>query len=394
MGTFFDHSKNEGWNIHISKILQYLKKNNHDVELITVPVKKSQFHRSNKRRLYDFFFRAISLIPAWTVKGSILSLEVFRQCAKERRFDILHERYVLYSIGGVLASRRSGIPLVLEVNAPLIEELALFNVKLRFLDKKCAAYYTKLCFGHATAIIAVSNMIRDYLINRWDVDPEKIYVIPNAADTDFSVKRIDGDNTRSKYSIAPTDPVVVFIGSMKKWHGIDILIDAFIHVLGEVPDAKLLLVGEGEMRDEIEKKINDSNIKRSVVLTGNVTHDAIPEILSISDVAVAPYPRMDNFYFSPIKIFEYMISGKAIVASGIGQIPELVQNNINGILVEPENIGQLSKAIVRLLKDDDLRLFLGKNAQREAFNKYTWEQYSRRLIEIYYGSFNHRVNSA
>lgn len=396
-----DLSKNEGCNIHIIKILDGLREHGDTVELITYDddiknikyqyeqksVKKTNWLKKTTKMCLKFI-KPISnhLSIIFTLNTIINNIIIYRKCMSNKiDFDILHERYGLYSIAGVLASKKLKIPLVLEVNAPLIEEQKLHNVNLGLVKRWLAKHTSKICFKWSSSIFVVSNELKRHLITKWNIDSKKIYVLPNAADVESFRRKFDKDYLKTKYKVcSEKSSVVIFIGSMKVWHGVDLLVDSFKIVLKEVPNAILMLVGDGDIKDDIEGKIKEYNIGKSVIMTGNIPHESIKEVLSIADVAVTPYPNLKTgFYFSPIKLFEYMAAGKAIVASDLGQISEVIKNNQTGILVEPENINQLSDAIIKLLKDDCLRSTIGMNAQNEAIIKYSWERYIQELIKIY-----------
>jgi glycosyltransferase involved in cell wall biosynthesis len=179
-------------------------------------------------------------------------------------------------------------------------------------------------------------------------------------------------------------PVVCFVGSFQLWHGIERLVESFAWVLKEVPQAWLLLVGDGPARPVVEDTINRLDLSSRVIITGLVPQAKIPEILAAVDVAVIPYPRLPkDMWFSPLKLYEYMAAGKAIVASASGQIVEVIQDGINGLLVKPGDVVEIAQAITRLLKNPAELDCLGKNARRQAVDRHSWNGYIRRLETIY-----------
>jgi glycosyltransferase involved in cell wall biosynthesis len=125
-------------------------------------------------------------------------------------------------------------------------------------------------------------------------------------------------------------------------------------------------------------------LEKTVSITGYVAHDAIPEWLAAADVVVAPYPPLpEELWFSPLKLFEYMAAGKAIVASAAGQIAEVIQHGHNGLLVRPGDVAQLAEAILDLLNDPGERQRLGHNARRQAVEQHSCAAYIRRLESLY-----------
>ena len=106
--------------------------------------------------------------------------------------------------------------------------------------------------------------------------------------------------------------------------------------------------------------------------TGAVAPDAIPGLLASMDIAVAPYPPLAHFYSSPLKVYEYMAAGLPIVASRIGQVGEIIQDGVTGLLVAPGDSAAFTKALIRLQNDPELRQQLGANA-RESVSEHTWD---------------------
>jgi glycosyltransferase involved in cell wall biosynthesis len=173
--------------------------------------------------------------------------------------------------------------------------------------------------------------------------------------------------------------VVGFVGSFKAWHGVDFLLEAFKWLRGEDPSYHLLLVGDGPMRAKLEEETRRLGLQEAVTLIGSVPHEEIPRYLALMDVAVAPYPTLHDFYFSPLKLYEYMAGGRAVVASRIGQVAEVITDGFTGLLYEPGNEEALLDCIRRLRADEGLRRELGNNA-RMACSKNTWRRNAERVV--------------
>jgi glycosyltransferase involved in cell wall biosynthesis len=163
-------------------------------------------------------------------------------------------------------------------------------------------------------------------------------------------------------------------------------VESFPRILQEFPNCKLLLVGDGPDRINIERKIEELGISPNVIITGLVPQIQVPKILSTVDVAVIPYPELPKeLWFSPLKLYEYMAAGKAIVASRSGQIADVIQDEYNGVLVKPGDVIGLADNIIKLLNNPDQRDWLGNNARQQAVERHSWEGYIRKLIELYQG---------
>jgi glycosyltransferase involved in cell wall biosynthesis len=210
------------------------------------------------------------------------------------------------------------------------------------------------------------------------VAPEKVRILPNAVDTSlFRAGLVDG-LLRSQLNLDRRF-VVGFVGSFKVWHGVDFLFKAFARLRAEDAAYHLLLVGDGPMRAALEEETRRLGLQEAVTLVGSVPHEEVPRYLALMDVAVAPYPALEDFYFSPLKLYEYMAGSRAVVASRIGQVAEVVADGLTGLLYEPDDREALIGCIRRLRADLNLRRELGQNA-RMACSKNTWRQNAERVV--------------
>jgi glycosyltransferase involved in cell wall biosynthesis len=298
-------------------------------------------------------------------------------------FDVCHEYGGLFSIGAALACRRRGIPYVLTAEADPFLENEIKGTPLRGLRALEAARRARAAYQLADRIITVSQAAKQRLVDAWNVAPEKIDVLPNGVDADLFHPAHDGEAIRQQWGL-DGEPVVSFIGSFQAWHGLDNLVASFAQVVEEVPGCRLLLVGDGPGRPALEQKIREAGLGAAVTMTGLVPQTQVPAILAATDIAVLPYPQLPSeLWFSPLKLYEYMAAGKAIVASRAGQIAEILEDGTNGILVPPGDVAALGDAISRLIREPAERARLGQNARQQAAEQHSWKQYAARLVEIY-----------
>jgi glycosyltransferase involved in cell wall biosynthesis len=176
-----------------------------------------------------------------------------------------------------------------------------------------------------------------------------------------------------------------FVGTFGPWHGALVLAEA-IALLPGAARITFLLVGSGAERAEAERIVKTGGFERRVIFTGAVAHERVPALLDACDVLVSPHvPLADGseFFGSPTKLFEYMAMGKAIVASRLGQIEDVLADGETALLVEPGDARALSEAIVRLSESAELRQRLGAAARREAVERHTWEHNAERVLRAY-----------
>ena len=182
-----------------------------------------------------------------------------------------------------------------------------------------------------------------------------------------------------------------FAGCLKRWHGVDALLRAFTSVYralrrrektGSVGLA-LLIIGDGPQRAQLEQLSRELGVSDAVTFTGAVPHLEMPEYLAAVDVAVAPYLASDGFYFSPLKVMEYMAMGRAVVAPMLGQIPSLLQDATGacGLLYPPDDQPELAHALLRLVGDGELRRQLGARAAAQARLRSSWQNIARQIVE-------------
>ena len=132
------------------------------------------------------------------------------------------------------------------------------------------------------------------------------------------------------------------------------------------------MVGAGELSTDLQDHCRRQGLSRRVYFTGHVASEEVPGLMAAADILIAPYEAQEFFYLSPIKIFEYMAVGRAVVAAGVGQIREIIQDETNGLLYEPASAGALGERLLRLVDDPDFRRRLGEAARRTVESRYTW----------------------
>jgi glycosyltransferase involved in cell wall biosynthesis len=300
-------------------------------------------------------------------------------------FDLIHERFNLLALGGAWASKKLGIPFVLEVNADLLEQRKFKGLPERGLRRLFALWATRMCFNAAAKIICISEGLKDHLSRKWNVEESKLTVLPCAADVDAFGRDHNPEIVRRGLGLT-TEPVVMWVGGYYPWHDLDLLFRSFILVLQRHPNAKLILVGDGPIRQSIAQKVQNNGLQQSVIMTGAIAHADVPEMLSIADITVvpsAPVPANRGGTGTPLKLFEYMAAAKPIVATALNEAAEVIQDGRNGLLVEAGDVNKFAEAILTLLNDPVERVRLGQNARQQAVEQYSWEEYTRRLEEIY-----------
>lgn len=297
--------------------------------------------------------------------------------------DICHEYGGAFGIGAALACWRLRIPRLVTVEADFLLEKAVSGSPLRGFHGWVAGQGARLSYRLAQGIITVSEAAKAQLAERWNLDPGKIVVMPNGVDVDLFRPDRDPAAVRAELGLGD-DPVICFVGAFQVWHGLDKLLQGFARVLAARPRARLVLVGDGRARPMVERLAVEAGVSRSVVITGLVEQNRVPAFLAAADVAVLPYPKLGReLWFSPLKLYEYMAAGKAIVASRSGQNADVIRHGETGLLVEPGDVADLAEKIIHLLDRPQERRRLGENARTQAVARHSWGGYIQRLEAVY-----------
>lgn len=368
----------KGASVHIQEMVRAFIKLNHEVKIVCAKVGSN--HSRNSA------LDVVAVAPTGetpknredkereAIKTGDAIADYLRELYQQWPFDIIYERYSLWSSAGCRIGTELNIPTILEVNAPLVEE----QLTYRQLELQTEArMIEKAVYRSATAIASVSKQMTRYLVEH-GAPAERVFTVGNAVNTDVFTPRvraavIDG--------IEDHHFVVGFSGSLKMWHGIDILLLAFQQFHRESPDTRLLIVGDGPKRGWAEGFVAGAGLSDAVIFSGWMPHVLLPGYIARMDIATAPYPASDTHYFSPLKLYEYLAVGRPIVASRIGQTADLLADNKKALLIEPGSVEALTKALIELQRDPALASCLAKAAAKEGA-KHDWSNNARRVIEI------------
>lgn len=342
----------KGASVHVQEVVRALRRAGHTVRVYAA--------RRGEQVPPDLADLEVQEAPVPSASGALreqLQLDSASRAARQviqDGADLVYERYSLFSTALAQAAQ-AGIRGVLEVNAPLVEEQRSHRV---LVDEAGAWQCLRAQAKAASLTACVSEPVR-----RWvsQAAPEsRAIVVPNGVDPG-RIKPSAED---------PQAVTVVFVGTLKPWHGVDDLLRAAS--LAQAP-WRLRVIGDGPEMGSLRQQAKDLGLQ--VEFTGAVAPDQVPQHLAGAAIAVAPYPDLGSAqaqYFSPLKVLEYMAAGLAVVGSRVGQVPQLLDGL--GALVEPSDPVGLAKAIDELATDPARRARMGQAARRAAVQRHSWDQ--------------------
>lgn len=309
---------------------------------------------------------------------------------RKEKPDLLISRLDMYSFSSIIAAKYLGIPVIIEADAPMVYEARTFHSKFKGIPG-LAEFVERKNFDLSDAAFCVSNDARNHFINERNAT-DQLKMISNGVDTERFTPEID---VELKRSLGFTDEIVVgFAGSFHYWHGVDNLAKVIQLTLNENPNIRFLLMGQGgPMQKMLQEALAVDEYKNKVTFTGRIDHDKISPYLAILDIVLAPYPQLDFFYYSPVKVYEYMACGRPVIASRLGQISELITDGETGFLTTPGAINEIVDLVLNLSNDKNKRLEVGAEARKYIEQNHTWERKARELESLCYKVLHKKTSS-
>lgn len=289
---------------------------------------------------------------------------------KKTHPDIIFCRSHLY----LKACINSGLPVIFESHD------AGLHLRLKWLDNHWKNYIVKAARSrHPFYLVSISQALNQFWISK-GVPAHKTLVLHDGFDAEMFKNQIEKQQACKMLHIVPTKTIATYTGSLYPNREIENILSLAEHF----PLATFLIVGGPENQKLIyEQQARNKNIN-NVIFTGRVPHKSIPLYLFASDILLGLWSskvRTIN-YCSPLKVFEYMATGRNILAHGFPTIKEVLRHNENAIICEPENFNDLKNKFNTLICNED-SIEIGLNARKEAFQKYTWSLRAKEILNFH-----------
>lgn len=366
----------DGQYVHIEEMIRALRQLGHEVIVVAPPSAETEDFGSDagmvawlKRSLPQFVYEIMELA---------YSLVAYRRLAKavrEHQPDCLYERYNLFLPAGIWLKRKYKLPMLLEVNAPIFEERIRYDgLALKGLARWSQAYAWKA----ADYVLPVTGVLGD-IVASYGVPRERIVVIPNGINaSQFS----SAPETQAAKAALGLDGNIVlgFTGFVRDWHGLDKVISM---IATDPPESgrHLLVVGDGPARPALEAQADALDIRHRVSFTGVIARDEVARYVAAFDIALQPAVVE---YASPLKLFEYLALGKAIIGPAQPNLMEILTDGQNAVLFDPKAADGMAGAISKLTTDAALRQRVGENARKTIGDKQlTWRENAVRAVELF-----------
>ncbi len=304
---------------------------------------------------------------------NIYGMHNLQKAIKEYQPALIYERYCLNLTAGVLAASKYQIPFVLEVNSPLVDEMSKESGLIgRSVSQRCE----RLVLNKATRVVVVTDVLRRHYEDQ-GFDTSKFQVIHNGIDPALFHPDVDARPVRQRYGLHDRC-VIGFVGWARQWHRLDLLVDAY----AKLPDRErfaVLICGDGPAIAGLREQAKDLGVADAVHFSGGLDHHEIPAHIAAMDIAVLPSIPV---YASPMKLFEYMAMGKAVLVPDQPNLHEVIIEGQNGMFIPKNDPNGFAHAVTELAVNSTLQQKISQGAiETIQTGKYFWTENARRVLQ-------------
>ncbi len=324
-------------------------------------------HSEGRSTLGSLWYEGLSL------GYNLYGMKNLRSAIKQLQPALIYERYCLNLTAGAITARKYNVPFVVEVNSPLVDEMSKESGLIgRNVAQKCE----RLVLRNATRVVVVTDVLRKYYADQ-GIDTSKFQVIQNGIDPELFHAEVDPNPVRQRYNLG-NRCVIGFVGWARQWHRLDLLVEAFAR-LPERERFAVLICGDGPAIQILREKAKELGVADAVHFSGAVDHHEIPAHIAAMDIAVLPAIPV---YASPMKLFEYMAMGKAVLVPDQPNLREVIEDGVNGIFIPKDDPNGFATAVTTLAMNPDLRQKISFGAlETIQKGKYFWTENAQRVLQ-------------
>ncbi len=309
--------------------------------------------------------------------GLIASLFTLIRAIVQERPDIIHAHWVLPNgLPALIASKLFGIPLVISMHG---SDVSMAERNRMF------GWIARLIFRSAAAATACSGDLHRRALALGAL-PTKTIVLPYGVTVEaFSPEYADRKWVFAHFGMPEAAPLLVAVGRFVHKKGFDILIRSLVAIRHEYPTARLILAGYGDLRTEYQQQADILGVADALIMPGQLDRTDVARLIASADIYCVPsvLDASGNVDGLPNTLLEGMSAGRAVVASAIAGIPDVLTDHIDALLVPPTDSDALSSACLDLLRDNDLRVRLGVAARQRVLAGLTWPAMTQTLVDLY-----------
>lgn len=371
----------DGQAVHIEEMIEALRQEGHEVRVVAPGDSTGAAAQGGSGLMgsdMGWVHRLKAMLPKamyelMELAYSYVAYRKLHAVANEFRPDVIYERYNLFLLAGLMLKKRMGIPLLLEVNAPLVLERSRHSGGLAL--QRLARWSEGVAWRGADAVLPVTEVLADH-VRAYGVPAERIEVIPNGINLAHFAQAPEPPEARRRLGLEGR-LVLGFTGFVRDWHGVDRVI-RWMAAPGAPDQVHLLVVGDGPVRGELESLGRALHIGHRVTFTGVIDRHRVPEHVAAFDVALQPAVTA---YASPLKLMEYLVLGKAIVAPSEPNLLEVLTPGENALLFDAQQSDGLERALTCVSSDAALRDRLAQGARQTIHRlELTWAGNARRVV--------------
>lgn len=314
-------------------------------------------------------FEIINGINVHRVKRVSQLPAAIRHLCRAHQIDLIHAHNPRFAGLAHLAFIQK--PLIVEIHAPT----ELNRIK---------SWISGWIYRHADHIVVLSQGMKRFIMREYHLPERRIAVVYNGVDlAKFCVSEEQSAVIKSRYGLADYR-VVGYIGTLYEWQGAIDLVRVFSKVESKCRDVRLLLVGDGPDEHKVREMVDQLNLDSKVFLAGTVPPEEIPAYFHAMDIFIIPRPSTVGTETAiPLKVLEAMAAGVPIVATQVGGLTEVLENEVNALLCPPGRDDLIAERISLLLDNQELRNRLARSAQEKALRWYSWDRSAEHLLRLY-----------
>lgn len=366
--------------LHILEICKNLEIQNHDVTLFAPNIVKFSPHTKFKIIYLPAPFRQITLFYQPILFFYLIFYLI------NHRPDILFIRQDPFLFLPILLGKIYRIPVITEINGiqeKEIKKAAKYNkaIKIFILLKGVFLLYGIELFTYlfSTKIITVAEGIKKYIVKKYSISADKIIVIQNGVDTK-TFRPMNIYKTQKELNLDTKNKYVGFVGGIVKWQGLEYLLKAIPTIIKTIPNARFIIVGEGEFKNELIKLSHELDISQYIYFVGSIPHYMVPKYINSFHVCVSYYTKERNNITSPFKIYEYLACGKSTIISNIDGLKNVFDKI--AIVTKAEDTNDLANKIIYALNHNNFRNKLGINSRNYVLNGHSWQNVSCQIEAV------------